>query len=140
VHYFAPLVAAAAILTRDDGKILLVKRGEDPGKGLWGLPGGYVEIDETIEQALVRELREETGLVMRLQNVLGVWSFFHDSKELSGAVIVYRAHWVSGEMRLASDSTDAEWILPEEFENFELAFETHRAALRQFTETVNARI
>ncbi len=136
IYYFAPLVAVAVILQRDDGKILIVRRGENPGKGWWGLPGGYVETDETIEHALLREIREETGLELLLEEVLGVWSFYHDSKQSSGAVIIYCAHAVGGTLLLASDSTEAEWVAPEDAENFALAFDTHRDALRQWKASI----
>lgn len=130
VHYFPPQVAAIAILTREDGRFLLVKRGEDPGKGLWGLPGGFVEVGETIEMALAREIREETGYELRVGRLIGVWSFFNDSRQVSGAAIIYEAHLIGGEMRLASDSVAAEWVRYEDLDRFALAFPSHCEALR----------
>ena len=63
VHYFAPQVAAVAIVTRvQDERFLLVQRGEDPGKGLWGLPGGFVELGETAQDALSRRNFGRDGL------------------------------------------------------------------------------
>jgi 8-oxo-dGTP diphosphatase len=61
-----------AIVRDSEGRVLLVRRGQPPGEGLWSLPGGRVEGDETDEQALVRELREETGLHVHVGPLVGV--------------------------------------------------------------------
>ena len=64
-HYFGPCAAVGAIITDPSGQILLLVRGKDPGKGLYGLPGGFVDPGETAEQALEREAMEEIGLAVR---------------------------------------------------------------------------
>lgn len=130
VHYFGPQVAAVAIVTRaEDDSFLLVQRGEDPGKGLWGLPGGFVEMGETVHQALEREILEETGYTIALGEMVGVWSFFNESKKIAGVAVIYHTRVTGGEMHIASDSTNAEWVTYERALEFPLAFETHRAAL-----------
>lgn len=130
VHYFAPQVAAVAILTHDeDERVLLVQRGEDPGKGLWGLPGGFVELGETAEDALVREIKEETGYEIAVGELVGVWSFFNESKRISGVALVYATRVVRGQLQIASDSTAAAWLTYAEAIAYPLAFETHREAL-----------
>lgn len=135
VYYFAPQVAGAAILTRaGDEKILLVQRGEDPGKGLWGLPGGFVELGETVPEALTREVLEETGYDIELGALLGVWSFFNDVKKIAGIVLIYETRVIGGSMQIASDSIAAEWVTLERALEFPLAFETHREALRLWNE------
>lgn len=133
VHYFAPQVAAVAIVTRaDDDKFLLVQRGEDPGKGLWGLPGGFVEMGETVMDALGREILEETGYFIEIGKLVGVRSFFNDSKKIAGVAVVYETRVTGGELAIASDSTDAEWVTYAEALGFPLAFEAHREALAMF--------
>jgi ADP-ribose pyrophosphatase YjhB (NUDIX family) len=122
-------VAAVAILSREDRNFLLVKRGEDPGKGRWGLPGGFVELGETIEMALVRELAEETGYQVELGDLVGVWSYYNEYRRLSGAAIIYSVGITSGELVLSSDVTDAKWVTFEELDRFDLAFKSHREAL-----------
>jgi 8-oxo-dGTP diphosphatase len=66
-------LAADAVVIKD-GKILLIKRGTDPFKGMWALPGGRLEEDETIEQCAIREAKEETGLDIGIQKLIGVYS------------------------------------------------------------------
>jgi 8-oxo-dGTP diphosphatase len=130
VHYFAPQVAAVAILTRaGEERFLLVQRGEDPGKGLWGLPGGFVEMGETVHEALCREILEETGLTIEIGELVGVRSFFNDAKRIAGVAVVYETRVTGGELQTASDCTDAAWVTFEEAMRYELAFEAHRSVL-----------
>jgi ADP-ribose pyrophosphatase len=81
-HYFAPVAAVGSILTDPAGQVLLLVRAKDPGKGLYGLPGGFVDAGETIEDALKREVLEEIGLTVRSQQYLAsypneyVWNGF----------------------------------------------------------------
>src|SRR5262245_22445765 len=133
VHYFAPQVAAVAILTRGgDEKFLLVQRGEDPGKGLWGLPGGFVEMGETVYDALTREIFEETGYKIEIGELVGVWSFFNESKKIAGVALVYETKVVDGALQISSDCVSAEWVTYVHAKAFPLAFETHREALRKW--------
>ena len=63
-EFFGPVAAVGALVRNVQNEILLVRRARDPGKGLWGLPGGFVDRDETVESALAREVFEETRLVV----------------------------------------------------------------------------
>lgn len=135
VHYFAPQVAAVAIVTRrEDNTFLLVQRGEDPGKGLWGLPGGFVEMGETVSEALTREILEETGYTIEIGALVGVWSFYNDSKKIAGVAVIYETRVTGGELHIASDSTAAEWVTYARALEFPLAFDAHRAALTVWAE------
>jgi len=62
VNYENPIPSSAALVRNEKGEILLVKRGVEPGRGKWALPSGFIEIEETPEEACLRELKEETGL------------------------------------------------------------------------------
>jgi 8-oxo-dGTP diphosphatase len=72
-RYENPALAVDAVWIRS-GKVLLVRRRNSPFRGCWALPGGFVELRETVEEALVRELREETGLIGRPVRIVGVYS------------------------------------------------------------------
>ena len=76
IHYENPKPTVALICPKRD-EILLVKRAEEPGKGLWGLPGGFIELEESPERAAVRELKEETQLEGRVEALLGTCSQFN---------------------------------------------------------------
>ena len=132
IVYFNPLIAAGVIAERADGKIVLVLRGENPGRGLWGLPAGFMEIDETVEAAALRECLEETGLAVELVDLLGVWSYHHDYKQSSGVIVLYSARVVSGEPRAGSDSVQAEFFALDEIPVDQMAFPSHREALAKW--------
>ena len=66
-------VTVDAVIVKDN-KILLIKRGNEPFKGFWALPGGYVGWDETVEDAVKREVAEETGLIVKTLEMIGVYS------------------------------------------------------------------
>ncbi len=132
IVYQNPPIAAGVIAERADGEIVLVLRGENPGKGLWGLPAGFMEIDETIEQAARRECLEETGLTVELDALWGVWSFYHEWKHSSGVLVLYRARIVGGQARAGSDSDQVEFFAPDQIPDALLAFETHREAIAKW--------
>lgn len=73
VVYYDPKVAAVTIISRG-GKVLLVRRANQPGYGLWSVPGGYVDRGEVVEEAAVREVQEETGLEVEIDRLLGLYS------------------------------------------------------------------
>lgn len=101
-------------LVRDGDRILLVRRARPPLVGQWGLPGGGVELGETVEQAVVREVREETGLQVEVSRFLG----YVDAIERDDAQRV-RYHYVisyfeaavrGGELRAGDDASDVRWV------------------------------
>jgi ADP-ribose pyrophosphatase YjhB (NUDIX family) len=132
IVYLNPPIAAGVIAARADGHVALVLRGENPGKGLWGLPAGFMEIDETVEQAARRECLEETGLVVELDKLWGVWSFHHQHKQSSGVLVLYAARVVGGQAQAGSDSIDVRFFAPNKIPDELLAFETHREALAKW--------
>ena len=73
VIYYDPKVAAVVVVARE-GRILMVRRANQPGYGLWSVPGGYVDRGEVVERAAAREVQEETGLVVEIAGLLGLFS------------------------------------------------------------------
>ena len=127
IFYINPIVAVGALIERDS-RVALVHRGVEPGRGLWGLPAGYVEADESAEEAAVRETLEEAHLHVELDGLLDAFSYGigHDR----GVLLVYVAHVLSGEIAAGDDAVDAAWFGPDELP--EIAFRTHREVLRQW--------
>lgn len=126
IAYENPLPCSAAMVRDTGGGILLVKRGVEPGKGKWGLPSGFIEIDETPEQACLRELEEETGLRGEILSLMGVYA--QESMLYKNVVIIGYAVAAKGRPSPGSDSVDAAFFLPDKLP--EIAFPSHRAMIR----------
>ncbi len=104
-----PVVGVGAVVVHD-GRVLLIRRGKEPLRGRWLPPGGTVEWGETLEDALVREVQEETGLTVRPREVVGVLDRIHREERdvLYHFVIVdYLCDWVSGTLHAGSDAEEA---------------------------------
>ena len=108
-------IPAVSALVIDSGRVLLVKRGCEPNKGLWSLPGGSIELGETARAAAAREVREETALEVEPREFAGfqeVISQGDDGIRFHYVIITFRARLVSGELAAASDAADARWFAP----------------------------
>jgi ADP-ribose pyrophosphatase YjhB (NUDIX family) len=127
VFYLDPKVAACTICMVDGG-IVLLRRTIDPRAGKWVFPGGFVDRGETVAAAAVRETLEEVNLRVSLTGILDVYSF--PGSEV--VVVVYAAEVVGGELRACDECDDARAFAPETIPWGELAFETTRAALRDY--------
>lgn len=104
-------LAVSAVVLRDDGAVLLVRRGQPPGEGTWTLPGGKVEPGETLEQAVVRELAEETSL--RVAPVALVETVDLEREGYAYRIAAFACRVVgSGEPVARSDAARACWVLP----------------------------
>lgn len=99
-------VTVDVIIHHEDG-IVLIKRGHAPYQGHWALPGGFVEHDETVEQAAVREALEETGLHIRLDQLVGVYSRPDRDLQRHTVAICYTAHVIGGTLQSGDDADDA---------------------------------
>ena len=131
IHYLDPKVACGTIAELD-GKFALIQRAIEPKKGLWSFPCGFMEVDETTEQAAVRETLEETGLQVALESHLGTYSYPDSWFGGSVVVIVYRARVTGGTLRADTDCCDARLITPTDIPWDQLAFTSSHSALRDW--------
>lgn len=107
--YFIDPKVAAAVLVEDGGRVLLVRRVNEPFRGLWTLPAGFVNGGEDPAEAAARECLEETGLTVRITRVLDVIAGLEHERG-ADFVIVYHAEVLSGELLAADDADAAEWF------------------------------
>ena len=105
--YFDPKVAVVVFIERDDN-VLLIQRAVEPGKGKWALPAGFVDHDESPEDAAVRETLEETSLDVRIDKLLAV--FPKRDHGLADIVIAYSAEITDGEPEAGDDAADVRWF------------------------------
>lgn len=131
-HYANPALAVGVLLTDEQNRVCLILRGEEPRKGYWGLPAGFMEGDETAEEGAVRECQEETGLNVELEGLYQAFSYQHSDHNTSGVLLVYRARIVSGTPRAGTDTVDVRFFAVDEIEVEMLAFHTHREALEKW--------
>ncbi len=131
VHYLDPKVACGTI-AEQDGRFALIQRAIDPKKGFWSFPCGFMEIDETTEQAAIRETREETGLEVTLSGHLGTYSYTDNFYGGAIVVVVYRALVVGGSLKADDDVCDVKMTAPAEIPWERLAFHSSHAALQDW--------
>ena len=119
-----PVVGVGAVVL-DGQRVLLVKRGHAPLKGQWSLPGGGVETGETLEQAVAREVLEETGVTIEVGPIVEVLDRI--SRDSEGRVehhfvlVDFVARPSGGFLRSASDAEDAEWVQLSDLQKYEVA-------------------
>ena len=111
-----PYLAVSAAIFRD-GRVLIVRRARPPAQGIYTLPGGGVELGETLEEAVVREVREETALEVRPIALAGYrQAIARDAKgivERHFVILPFAARWVSGEVSLNEVLAEAHWLFPD---------------------------
>jgi ADP-ribose pyrophosphatase YjhB (NUDIX family) len=137
VSYASSKPTAGALVEDAEGRLLLARRAEEPFKGRWDIPGGFLEEGEHPLDGLRRELREETGLEVEPLEFLGVWMdrYGGDSTAEATLNLYWTARVVSGEARAADDVDDLRWferdqLPPPEalaFENVPLVLEAWRS-------------
>jgi 8-oxo-dGTP diphosphatase len=100
-----PKLTVDVVIPSERG-VVLVRRGSDPFEGQWALPGGFVEVGETVEEAAVREAAEETGLAVEVARLVGVYSEPERDPRGHNVSVAFLVRVLSGELSAASDASD----------------------------------
>jgi ADP-ribose pyrophosphatase YjhB (NUDIX family)/GNAT superfamily N-acetyltransferase len=122
-------VPAVGVVVALDGKVVMVRRRYEPRAGCWALPAGFMELGESAEEAAIRECHEETGLLVRVDHLLGVYSF--GEGQSTGLLIIYAATATGGELIAADDATEAGMFAPEALPS-PMAFRSHLQAIERW--------
>jgi 8-oxo-dGTP diphosphatase len=109
-----PLVAVGGVIIKDN-KILLVKRAHPPNKGMWAIPGGKVEYGEMLEDAVKREMLEETNLKVRVLNLLSLIQMIKEGFHY--IILDFLCEITGGDLKPASDAADAKFFSIDEIKN-----------------------
>ncbi|MGH9642267.1 MAG: NUDIX hydrolase [Terriglobales bacterium] len=126
-----PLVGVGAVVVRE-GKVVIVQRGTEPLKGQWSVPGGALEVGETLRECAAREALEETGLKVQAGEVLEVFDSIY--RQANGRIqfhyvlIDFACRWIEGELRAGGDAVQAKWVTLGELSEYEVA-ETARKVI-----------
>jgi len=118
----APITGVGGIIQKD-GKVLLVKRGKEPNKGKWTVPGGVVEVGETLHEAVKREVMEECSIEVEVETVVDTFDAIGRDDEgrvrYHFVIIDFMARYVSGEIKASSDADECRWVEPGELAGLE---------------------
>ena len=128
-----PFVGVGAVIV-EDGRVLLIRRGQPPLLGEWSLPGGVLECGEALREAAVREAREETGLVVETVDLLGVYERVIRSDDgrvrYHYVLIDFLCRAVAGDLKAGSDAADVRWFTREELPALKLAYDANDVVLK----------
>jgi ADP-ribose pyrophosphatase YjhB (NUDIX family) len=132
VFYVNPRLVVTTLPVTDRGEVMLIRRGIAPGLGRWAQPGGFLEIDETVREAAVRETLEETGLIVEPGEIVGLYSRI----QAAVVVVAFEARIVGGGPAVTRESLETRAFAPEAIPWLEIAFETSFLALRDWVARV----
>jgi ADP-ribose pyrophosphatase YjhB (NUDIX family) len=127
IFYQNPKIVVAT-LPLLEGRLVLIRRGIEPGYGLWGYPGGFLELGETVEEGAVRETLEETGYQIALGAAVGIYS----RPQAGVVVLAFEATVTGGAPRLSPETLEVAAFAPDELPWDEMAFPTVRQALQDW--------
>jgi len=131
IAYVNPRLVVTAIPVTESGEAVLLRRGIEPGYGLWAQPGGFLEVDETVTEAAIRETLEETGLLVQPGELVGLYSRL----EAAVVTLVFEARIVGGVAQVTPEALEVRAFAPDAIPWDELAFKTSYFALRDWVET-----
>ena len=128
VAYVNPRLVVSTLPVTDDGELILIRRGIEPGYGAWAQPGGFLEIDETAQEGAIRETLEETGLIVEPTSIVGVYS----RPKAAVAVICWEARIVGGQPRTSIEALEIRAFRPDAIPWPHIAFQTTAWAVRDW--------
>jgi ADP-ribose pyrophosphatase YjhB (NUDIX family) len=128
IVYVNPRLVVTTFPITDAGEIVLIRRGIEPGKGAWAQPGGFLEVDETVHEAAIRETHEETGLIVEPGEIIGLYTRL----EASVVTIAFEARIVGGTAAPTPEATEVIAFAPEDVPWAGIAFKTTTIALRDW--------
>ena len=128
IVYVNPRLVVTTFPITDAGEIILIRRGIEPGLGAWAQPGGFLEVDETVHQAAIRETWEETGLLVEPGEIIGLYTRL----EAAVVTIAFEARVVGGTAAPTPEATEIRAYAPESIPWRDIAFRTTTWALRDW--------
>ena len=131
IAYVNPRLVVTTFPVTDAGEIVLIRRGIEPGLGEWAQPGGFLEVDETVHQAAIRETWEETGLLVEPGEIIGLYTRL----EAAVVTIAFEARIVGGTPAPTVEATEIRAYAPDAIPWSELAFRTTTWALRDWIDS-----
>jgi ADP-ribose pyrophosphatase YjhB (NUDIX family) len=132
IAYVNPRLVVTALPVTDAGEVMLLRRGIEPGRGLWAQPGGFMEIDETVREGAIRETIEETGLIVEPGDIVGLYT----RPEAAIVVIAFVARIVGGAPTPTHEALEIRPFAPDAIPWREIAFRTTEWALRDWVRRV----
>ena len=128
IVYVNPRLVVTTFPITDAGEIVLIRRGIEPGKGAWAQPGGFLEVDETVHEAAIRETWEETGLLVQPGEIIGLYTRL----EASVVTIAFEARIVGGTAAPTPEASEVVAFAPDRIPWSGIAFKTTTIALRDW--------
>ncbi len=132
ITYVNPRLVVTTLPVTAAGEVVLLRRGIEPGLGMWAQPGGFMEIDETVYEGAIRETLEETGLVVEPGAIVGLYT----RPEAAIVVIAFEARIVGGAPTVTSEALEVRPFAPEAIPWPEIAFRTSLWAIRDWVRRV----
>jgi ADP-ribose pyrophosphatase YjhB (NUDIX family) len=132
ITYVNPRLVVTTLPVTEAGEVVLLRRGIEPGLGLWAQPGGFMEIDETVHEGAIRETLEETGLVVEPGAVVGLYT----RPEAAIVVIAFEARIVGGAPTVTPEALEVRPFAPDAIPWAKIAFRTSEWALRDWVRRV----